>query len=92
MFHVSVPRNSKISGRVSVVELLLIKVAGEISAFYIFVENSVTYIYMFRKETLILSAGVAGLPFVGFNTVRVELTNKFLRGVVKISENFLEEV
>lgn len=88
MFHVSVPRNSKISGRVSVVELLLIKVAGEISAFYIFV----TYIYMFRKETLILSAGVAGLPFVGFNTVRVELPNKFLRGVVKISENFLEEV
>ena len=38
------------------------------------------------------SAGVEGLYTIGFNTIRNELLNKFLRDVVKISKKLFEKV
>ena len=53
MFPVSIPRIFEINGKVSVVELLLSEVAGEISTFCISVENFNTRIGMSQKVVLL---------------------------------------
>ena len=53
MFSESVPKNFEITKKASVVESLLSKVAGEISAFYNSVENSNSCIGIFRKVALL---------------------------------------
>ena len=52
---------------------------------------------MFRKVTLLeisspLFIGVAGLQYTVCNASRNELLTKFLKGVLKLIENFLEVV
>ena len=53
MFSESVPKNFEITKKAPVVESLLSKVAGEISAFYNSVENLNTCIDTFQKVALL---------------------------------------
>ena len=74
-------------------KLLFSKVTGDISTFYNCVENSVTFIGMFRKAALfkipvIFLKGVAGLQSADCNATKNELLTKFFKDVLKILEKF----
>ena len=70
-------------------------VTGEISAFYIFVKNSITCIGMLRKVALLLynfrktfhSTGLADSPSTGCRATKFELQTIFEK-CFEISENF----
>ena len=74
-------------------KLLFSKVTGEISAFCNCVENSVTFIALFRKAALfkipaMFLKGVVGLQSADCNATKNELPTKFFKDVLKTLEKF----
>ena len=97
MFPLFVPRIFKIAGRTSVVESSLSK-ETEIFAFCYSVEKFNSCMVFSEKWPLLeisrgpLLTGVAGLQYTVFNVIKGELPTKFLKGALKLIENFQEVV
>ena len=79
-------------------ETFFSKVTGEISAFCNFAEISNMCIGMFRKEAFLeisrspLLTAVAGLQSTVYNATKNELLTKFVKGALKLTENFQEMI
>ena len=73
-------------------ETLFSEVTREISAFCNFAEISNTCIGMFRKVAFPLLTVVAGLQSTVFNATKNELLTKFVKGALKLTENFQEMI
>ena len=80
------------------IETLFSKVTGQISAFCNFAEISNTCIAMFRKVAFLeiskspLLTVVAGLQSTVYNATKSELLTKFVKGALKLTENFQEMI
>ena len=79
-------------------ETLFRKVTGEISAFYNFAEISNTCIGMLRKVAFLeisrspLLTAIAGLQSTVYNATKNDLLTKFVKGALKLTENFQEMI
>ena len=86
MFPVSVSKIFKIAGRTSVLEISFIKVTGEISTF-----RKLHHVHWYLPKSSssrnYLLTGVAGLQFPDRKATKNELLTKFLKDLLKISEN-----
>ena len=98
MFPVGVPRIFKTAERESVVKSHISKVLGEINAFYNSFRNSITCFGNFREIAVLeiwkndLLIGDVGLQSRDCNITKNELLTKLLKGGLKLSEHFHEDI